>query len=172
MISNVLKASPRRRQGVKALREAKASPTPSQKRGRVRGRSDREMKGGARRLPELAGDDLRLPHPRRHRRRRDLAPKREGAGRQHLESSAATLCSSSCVRPLLQSSGSCPIHAVLPLLVGFLCSAFPSAGLLVAHWYLFLSRPLLCSLRHAWTLDMLCSCSSVLPEVGYEHTVV
>ena len=56
----VLKASPRRRQGVKALREAKASPTPSQKRGRARGRSDREMKG-ARRLPELAGDDLRLP---------------------------------------------------------------------------------------------------------------
>jgi len=100
--------------------------------------------------------------------------KREGAGRRHLESSAATLCSSSCVRPLLQSSGSCPIHAGLPLLVGFLCSAFPSAGLLVAHWYLFLSRPLLCSLRHAWTLDMLCSCScsSVLPEVGYEHTVV
>jgi hypothetical protein len=38
----VLKASPRRRQGVKALREAKASPTPSQKRGRVRGRSDRD----------------------------------------------------------------------------------------------------------------------------------
>lgn len=100
--------------------------------------------------------------------------KREGAGRRHLESSAAALCSSSCVRPLLQSSGSCPIHAGLPLLVGFLCSAFPSAGLLVAHWYLFLSRPLLCSLRHAWTLDMLCSCScsSVLPEVGYEHTVV
>jgi len=98
--------------------------------------------------------------------------KREGAGRRHLESSVATLCSSSCVRPLLQSSGSCPIHASLPLLVGFLCSAFPSAGLLVAHWYLFLSRPLLCSLRHAWTLDMLCSCSSVLPEVGYEHTVV
>jgi len=98
--------------------------------------------------------------------------KREGAGRWHLESSVATLCSSSCVRPLLQSSGSCPIHASLPLLVGFLCSAFPSAGLLVAHWYLFLSRPLLCSLRHAWTLDMLCSCSSVLPEVGYEHTVV
>jgi len=74
----VLKASPRRRQGVKALREAKASPTPSQKRGRVRGRSDREMKGGARRLPELASDDLRLPHPRRHRRRRDLAPKKLG----------------------------------------------------------------------------------------------
>jgi len=97
---------------------------------------------------------------------------REGVGRRHLESSVATLCSSSCVRPLLQSSGSCPIHASLPLLVGFLCSAFPSAGLLVAHWYLFLSRPLLCSLRHAWTLDMLCSCSSVLPEVGYEHTVV
>jgi len=51
----VLKASPRRRQGVKALREAKASPTPSKKRGRARGRSDWEMKGGARRLPELAG---------------------------------------------------------------------------------------------------------------------
>ena len=51
------------------------------------------MKGGARRLPEVAGDDLHLPHPRRHRRRRDLAPKREGAGRQHLESSAAVLCS-------------------------------------------------------------------------------
>ena len=55
----VLKASPRRRQGVKALREAKASPTPSQKRGRARGRSDREMKGGARRLPELAGAEGR-----------------------------------------------------------------------------------------------------------------
>ena len=53
--TNVLKASPRRRQGVKALREAKASPTPSKKRGRARGRSDWEMKGGARRLPELAG---------------------------------------------------------------------------------------------------------------------
>ena len=51
------------------------------------------MKEGARRLPELAGDDLCLPHPRRHRCRRDLAPKREGAGRQHLESSAAVLCS-------------------------------------------------------------------------------
>jgi len=46
--SMVLKASPRRRQGVKALREAKASPKPSKKRGRARGRSDREMKGGAR----------------------------------------------------------------------------------------------------------------------------
>jgi len=53
--TKVLKASPRRRQGVKALREAKASPTPSKKRGRARGRSDWEMKGGARRLPELAG---------------------------------------------------------------------------------------------------------------------
>jgi len=108
----------------------------------------------------------------RFRSREETEMEREGAGRRHLESSAAALCSSSCVRPLLQSSGSCPIHAGLPLLVGFLCSAFPSAGLLVAHWYLFLSRPLLCSLRHAWTLDMLCSCSSVLPEVGYEHTVV
>jgi len=108
----------------------------------------------------------------RFRSREETEMEREGAGRRHLESSAAALCSSSCVRPLLQSSGSCPIHASLPLLVGFLCSAFPSAGLLVAHWYLFLSRPLLCSLRHAWTLDMLCSCSSVLPEVGYEHTVV
>ena len=29
-------------------------------------------------LPELAGDDLRLPHPGRHRRRRDLAPKKVG----------------------------------------------------------------------------------------------
>ena len=57
------------------------------------------MKGGARRLPEVAGDDLRLPHPRRHRRRRDLAPKREGAGRQHLESSAAVLCSVSAYLP-------------------------------------------------------------------------
>ena len=110
----------------------------------------------------------------RFRSREETEMEREGVGRRHLESSAAALCSSSCVRPLLQSSGSCPIHAGLPLLVGFLCSAFPSAGLLVAHWYLFLSRPLLCSLRHAWTLDMLCSCScsSVLPEVGYEHTVV
>jgi len=68
---------------------------------------------------------------------------------------------------------SCSSPAVPSLFtLAFLCSAFPSAGLLVAHWYLFLSRPLLCSLRHAWTLDMLCSCSSVLPEVGYEHTVV
>ena len=103
----------------------------------------------------------------RFRSREETEMEREGVGRRHLESSAAALCSSSCVRPLLQSSGSCPIHAGLPLLV-----AFPSAGLLVAHWYLFLSRPLLCSLRHAWTLDMLCSCSSVLPEVGCEHTVV
>ena len=57
------------------------------------------MKGGARRLPELAGDDLRLPHPRRHQRRRYLAPKREGVGRQHLESSAAVLCSVSAYLP-------------------------------------------------------------------------
>ena len=63
------------------------------------------MKGGARRLPELASDDLRLPHPRRHRRRRDLAPKREGAGRQHLESSAAVLCSVSAWGWLRQGGG-------------------------------------------------------------------